>query len=101
MNKQRMYNVLRTVVESEKSAMAAESGQYVFKVDKTATKLEIKNAVEQIFETKVANVNVLNVKGKSKRTRYGLGVRNDWRKAYIRLEEGLELDFSKAGVTGA
>ncbi|MDR6355918.1 ribosomal protein L23 [Pseudomonas psychrotolerans] len=59
-------------------------------------KLEIKKAVEQLFEVKVRSVSTLNVQGKTKRTARGLGKRNDWKKAYIALQPGQDLDFSSS-----
>jgi large subunit ribosomal protein L23 len=59
----------------------------------TATKQEVKTAVEALFNVKVKGVNILNVKGKTKRTARGLGKRNDVRKAYVCLAEGSEIDF--------
>jgi large subunit ribosomal protein L23 len=68
----------------------------VYKVLPTANKLEIKAAVQSLFGTKVESVSVLNVKGKTKRTRYGIGKRSDWKKAYVRLAQGQEIDFASA-----
>ncbi len=97
MNQERLYKVLLGPVVSEKSAIVAdESNQVVFKVVKTATKQEVSAAVEQLFDVKVVEVKTLNVKGKTKRTRFGIGKRNDWKKAYVRLEQGQEIDFAVA-----
>jgi len=97
MNQERMYQVLLGPVISEKAAMAGESAnQVVFKVTSDATKTEIKAAIEQLFEVKVEGVRVLNVKGKTKRTRHGIGKRSDWKKAYVRLEQGQDIDFAVA-----
>lgn len=97
MNQERLLKVLLGPVISEKASIAAEtSNQFVFKVVSTATKLEVKAAVEQLFEVKVDGVNILNVKGKTKRTRYGMGKRSDWKKAYVRLAEGQDIDFQEA-----
>jgi len=97
MNQERLYKIILGPVISEKSASAGESAnQVVFKVDPTANKLEIKAAVQSLFGTKVESVSVLNVKGKTKRTRYGLGKRSDWKKAYVRLAQGQEIDFASA-----
>ncbi len=97
MNQNRLLQVLRSPHVSEKSAMAAENGnQYVFKVATDATKFEIRKAVESIFDVKVRTVRVVNVKGKAKRFGVRSGKRSDWRKAYIRLEDGHEIEF--AGV---
>ena len=97
MNQERIYKVLLGPVVSEKSAAAGElANQVVFKVLPDANKHEIKVAIETLFSKKVESVRVLNVKGKTKRTRYGVGKRSDWKKAYVRLEEGQELDFASA-----
>ena len=96
MNQERIYKVLLGPVVSEKSAIAGESNQVVFKVTVDAEKAEIKAAVEQLFDVKVEAVRVLNVKGKTKRTKHGIGKRNDWKKAYVRLVEGQDIDFAVA-----
>jgi large subunit ribosomal protein L23 len=94
MNQERIYQVLLGPHVSEKASIVAEnSQQVVFKVTPTATKPEIKKAVEQLFDVKVESVQVLNQKGKTKRTARGLGKRSDVRKAYVRLAEGSDIDF--------
>ena len=72
--------------------MAAESNQVVLKVRRDATKAEIRQAVELLFEVDVENVTVVNVKGKNKRFGMTRGRRNDWKKAYVRLAEGSEIE---------
>ena len=69
-----------------------ETNQYAFKVDVNATKLQIKKAVEGYFSVDVENVNVVKVKGKSKRSRYRIKKRPDWKKAYVRLAEGQSIE---------
>jgi large subunit ribosomal protein L23 len=97
MNQERIYKVLLGPVVSEKSAAAGESSnQVVFKVLPNASKLEIKTAVQALFDVKVESVRVLNVKGKTKRTRHGLGIRSDLKKAYVRLELGQDIVFALA-----
>lgn len=97
MNQERIYKVLLGPVVSEKAAIVGETGnQVVFKVAADATKLEVKAAVQALFDAKVEQVRILNVKGKTKRTRYGLGKRSDWKKAYVRLEQGQDIDFAVA-----
>ncbi len=93
MSEERIYKVLLGPLISEKASLAAESGQVVFRVATDATKLEIKKAVEQLFDVKVQGVQVANVKGKTKRTVRGLGKRKDTKKAYVRLAEGQDIDF--------
>ena len=95
MNQERLYKIILGPVVSEKAASLGEqSQQVVFKVLKDAEKPEIKAAVETLFNVKVKQVRVLTTKGKSKRTRYGVGQRSDWKKAYVRLEQGQDLDFA-------
>ena len=94
MNQERIYKVLLGPHISEKATIVADDGgQVVFQVAADATKPEIKKAVEQLFEVKVASVRVLNAKGKTKRTRFGMGQRDNIRKAYVRLAEGHDIDF--------
>ena len=95
MNQERILQVLLAPHISEKSTLVADAnGQHVFKVLPTATKIEIKQAVEQLFEVKVAQVRVVNVKGKTKRFGQREGKRSDWRKAYVTLAEGQDIDFA-------
>lgn len=95
MNQERIFNVLLRPHITEKTAVAADAKNLVvFKVTADATKPQVKAAVEQLFDVKVADVRVANVKGKTKRTRFGLGKRSDWKKAYVRLEQGQEIDFA-------
>ena len=97
MNQERLFKVLLGPHITEKSAMSAGAAtQVVFKVATDASKLEVKKAVEQLFEVKVDGVRVVNVKGKTRRTRTGIGQRSDWKKAYVRLAEGQDIDFSVA-----
>lgn len=94
MNQERLMKVLLSPVVSEKAAIAAEIGaQYAFRVAPDATKREIGRAVELLFDVKVDRVQVLNVKGKSKRFGRRPGRRPGWRKAYVRLQQGQEIDF--------
>ncbi|GHC37380.1 50S ribosomal protein L23 [Aidingimonas halophila] len=95
MNQERVFKVLLGPHVTEKAAFAAENNQYVFKVASDATKPEIKKAIEVLFEKKVDRVQVLNVKGKTKRTATGTGFRKGYRKAYVTLAAGETLeDFS-------
>lgn len=97
MNLERLYKIIVAPVVSEKASFVAEnSNQVVFKVAKDANKAEIFAAVEEMFGVKVTDVRVLNFKGKTKRTRFGIGRRNDWKKAYVRLAAGQEIDFATA-----
>ncbi|MCK9237672.1 MAG: 50S ribosomal protein L23 [Thiopseudomonas sp.] len=97
MNQERVFKVLLGPHISEKATMLADGkNQFVFKVAIDATKLEIKTAVETLFEVKVADVNTVNVDGKTKRTARGLGKRKDWKKAYIALQPGQDIDFTSS-----
>lgn len=97
MSEERLYKVILAPVISEKTTRVAElANQVVFKVIKDANKSEVRAAVEKMFDVKVEQVRILNVKGKTKRTRFGLGRRNDWKKAYVSLAEGQEIDFAIA-----
>jgi large subunit ribosomal protein L23 len=90
---ERMYNILREPHATEKVSRVGESSnQYAFRVSVDATKAEIKSAIENIFKVTVLNVTTLNVKGKQKRTMRGISRKNDWKKAYVRLAQGQELD---------
>ncbi|ODN42816.1 50S ribosomal protein L23 [Piscirickettsia litoralis] len=97
MNQERLLKVILAPHISEKAANAAESSQVVFKVATDATKLEIKRAVEKLFDVKVNGVTTVNVKGKT--TQRGgkvSGRRKDWKKAYVTLQDGQELDLLSA-----
>lgn len=94
MNNERLMKVLLAPVVSEKTSRASDlAGQYGFRVMTDATKREIARAVELMFGVEVERVQVLNVKGKQKRFGKRLGKRNDWRKAYVRLKPGQDIDF--------
>jgi large subunit ribosomal protein L23 len=91
-HQERLMTVIRGPHLSEKAHMAAEKNQVVLKVRTDATKAEIRQAVELLFEVKVDDVKVVNVKGKTKRFGQTKGRRADWKKAYVRLAEGSSLD---------
>lgn len=95
MNSERLLMVLREPHTSEKTTLLAEKyKQFTFKVLTSATKEEIKRSIETLFKVKVKNVSVANVKGKRKRFRQLSGKRNDWKKAYVALESGYDIDFT-------
>lgn len=94
-NQERLMKILRAPHISEKANRVAERhNQIVFKVLRDATKPEIRDAVELIFKVKVKGVSVVNVKGKRKRFGAIYGKRPDWKKAYVSLESGHEIDFA-------
>ena len=91
---ERLLKVLKAPHISEKSTMVAEKlNTIVFKIATDATKAEVKAAVEKLFEVKVEAVRTLNVAGKTKRTGARMGRRSDWKKAYMTLVEGQDIDF--------
>lgn len=97
MSEARLMNILRAPVISEKSSAAQQDkNTLVFKVLKDATKGEIKAAVETLFNVKVEAVRTLNFQGKVRRTARGFGKRSDWKKAYVTLPEGTQLDIEDA-----
>lgn len=94
MREERLLTVILAPHVSEKSTMTAETANtVVFKVATTATKAQIKAAVEKLFEVEVDSVRTVNVKGKTKRTGMRFGKRSDWKKAYVTLKEGADIDF--------
>lgn len=97
MQQVKLADIISAPIVSEKSAMATDSAnQYVFKVQKNSTKLQVKNAVELMFNVKVESVRILNVKGKIKRFGRSLGKRSDWKKAYVKLHTGHSIELATA-----
>jgi large subunit ribosomal protein L23 len=95
MNQERMHQIIVSPHVSEKgSLLADEQNQHVFKVLSTATKTEVKQAVEGMFKVKVEKVRILNTKGKVKRFSGRMGKRSDMRKAYVTLMADNDIDFS-------
>lgn len=95
MNNTRLSKILIAPVVSEKSSRVADqSRQMVFRVLPNASKPEIRKAVEKMFDVTVSGVQVLNVKGKVKRFGQTIGQRSDWKKAYVTLAEGSDIDFT-------
>jgi len=94
MNRERIFSVLVAPHVSEKATNVADKHkQIVFKVARDATKHEIKEAVETLWNVKVASVQTLLVKGKIKRSGRFQGRRSDWKKAYVSLKDGFDIDF--------
>ena len=88
------YDIIVAPVITEKSTFAAENNQVVFKVADTATKPQVKEAIEALFNVKVKAVNTLNRKGKTKRFRGIKGKQSDVKKAVVTLEEGHSIDIT-------
>ena len=97
------HDQIRTILiephVSEKTTLLnQESGQIAFKVRSDSNKKQIKKAVEEMFKVKVSSVKTVSVKGKKKRMGMQSGKTNDWKKAYIKLEESQNLDFMNTEV---
>lgn len=99
MNQERRLRIILGPHLSEKTSRISEqNNQVTFKVLSDASKPEVKEAVEKLFNVQVRDVQILNVKGKTKRTARGkLRSRGDWKKAYVRLEQGQEIDLANMG----
>ena len=94
---ERLMRILLSPRVTEKSTMVGDKyNQFVFKVVKDATKPEIKQAVELMFTVEVDSVRVSNVKGKQKRFKNTSGNRADWKKAYVKLKPGFDIDYMGA-----
>jgi len=97
MNQEQIMKVLIAPIVSEKSTrLADENRQFVFKVVKDASKPDVRKAVELMFDVKVEAVQIANVRGKTKRFGASLGKRSDWKKAFVTLAEGHDIDFMGA-----
>ena len=97
MNQERIMKVLISPIVSEKSTRLADANrQFVFKVVKDASKPEVRKAVELMFDVKVDAVQIAYVKGKIKRSGSSLGKRSDWKKAFVTLAEGHDINFMGA-----
>jgi large subunit ribosomal protein L23 len=94
LTREEMYNLVRAPVITEKSTAASEHNQVTFRVPLTATKREVKAAVEGLFQVKVEAVNTIRVMGKEKRFRGKVGHRSDYKKAIVTLAEGAKIDVT-------
>ena len=92
--KEQLFSVLRAPHISEKSARLQEINQYVFEVAQSATKADVKAAVEGLFSVEVKTVNLVNQKGKARAFRSRGGTRSNKRKAYVRLADGQSIDVT-------
>lgn len=92
-----LAGVIDAPVVSEKSTIAAEKEKnFVFKIKTSATKKEVRDAIELMFKVKVDSVRVLNIKGKQKKVGRSVGKRSDWKKAYVKLKSGYDIEFTTA-----
>ena len=99
MNSGRMYQVIRKPIVSEKSTRVGElHNQIMFDVARDATKAEVREAVEKIFEVKVISVQIANLRGKTKRFGRTVGKRNDHRRAFVRLKKGDDINFHEGKI---
>ena len=97
MSKLNVFDVIRAPLITEKATLLSEHNKVSFKIAPTATKTDVKAAVEQLFKVKVRSVNVLNSKTKTKRFKGFEGTRSGYKKAIVTLEEGQKIDVM-AGV---
>lgn len=89
-----MYSILKRPLLTEKGTDQKEAlNKYLFEVDFNANKIEVRNAVEKIFNVKVSDVHTVNVKGKAKRVGRHLGKRSDWKKAIVTLKAGEKIEI--------
>jgi large subunit ribosomal protein L23 len=88
------YEVLKSILHTEKSAKMAPQNKYLFWVDTSSNKIEIKNAVESIYKVTVRKVNTEMARGKNKRVRYAAGKTPDWKKAIVQLKSGDKIDIA-------
>ena len=93
MNKEKLLTLIHSPYITEKASSLGSMNQVIFKVDISASKLEIKKAVEDLFDVKVENGTTSTQKGKSKRNRFGIYKRADKKKAFGALKEGSEIQF--------
>tara|TARA_B100000035_G_scaffold314791_1_gene332294 strand:+ start:14646 stop:14954 length:309 start_codon:yes stop_codon:yes gene_type:complete len=89
-----LQTVLAPQITEKATMIADKNNQIAFKVTKDATKSEVKMAIETMFKVEVRSINILNINGKTKRSRTGMGKRNDWKKAYVCLKPGQEINFT-------
>ena len=86
------HDIVKGLLRTEKGADMMAFNKYLFWVDTKANKVEIRNAVENIYKVKVGKVNTINVKGKPKRVRYAVGMTSGWKKAVVTLKQGEKID---------
>jgi large subunit ribosomal protein L23 len=86
------YDIIKNLVRTEKSTSQEKERKYLFRVATTATKIDIRRAVQEIYKVKVSDVNTVNVIGKLKRVRVKSGYSSDWKKAVVSLCEGQKIE---------
>ncbi len=88
------YDILVNILRTEKGAEMLPNNKYMFRVSKDANKIEIKQAIEEIYKVQVTKVNTVKMRGKWKRLRYQAGKTPDWKKAIVTLKEGDRIDIA-------
>lgn len=86
------YQVIKTLLRTEKGTAIAKDNKYLFKVDLKANKVSVRKAIEEIYKVKVKHVRTAIVQGKRKRLRYHVGWTSSWKKAIVTLREGNKID---------
>lgn len=87
-------DIIMGLLATEKGSMIMAQNKYLFKVNKAANKIEVKDAVEKLYKVKVHSVNIMNVKGKKKRVRYQQGYTASWKKAIVTLKPDNSIEVS-------
>ena len=88
------YSIIKSVLRTEKGTNLLPFNKYLFWVDKSANKIEIKHAIEDVYKVKVDRVKTVTVKGKKRRVRFAEGKTPDWKKAIVTLQEGHKIDMT-------
>lgn len=88
------YDILKSIVRTERGTRLLTVNKYLFRVAKEANKIQIKEAVEDVYNVKVLDVNTVTMRGKWKRLRYKAGKTPDWKKAIVTLKEGDKIDIA-------
>jgi large subunit ribosomal protein L23 len=86
------YDIIKSLLRTEKSSLVEKHRQYAFRVSHRSTKTDIRKAVEEIYKVKVQAVNIMHVPGKLKRVRLKYGYTSDWKKAVVTLKEGNKIE---------
>ena len=88
------YDMIKTLIRTEKGTSLEPQRQYLFEVDRSANKVEIRKAIEEIYKVKVQAVNTIVVPGKPKQVRRELGYTSSWKKAVVTLQKGQKIDVT-------
>jgi len=88
------HDIIKNIIRTEKSSDMLVQNKYFFKVDKRANKIDIKKAVEDIYQTRVDKVHVMNIKGKKKKVRLHQGLTSSWKKAIVTLKPNNKIEVA-------